>query len=444
MARVIRTTLSRRVQGEAPPSRMYHRGMRWLVVVGVALVACGGTRERPVAPPKDETIAPEACAAELRARYAIDITPEPRACVPLFEALASLPQAQHLAHGLVIVRDHRGYCGETCPDLASAIYSDAQQASYSVPRHELHLTDAAFTGSRWRSGPPSHERVQAYLAELGIDWRGFVERVRRMPGVVLPPGELPEADVRVFEAFVQVAPRVMLGGETSLADLLRHEMGHMIQLRGFGMYGHLAWSRLTGWVFAKSGDPAQPFLPSYTPEQAIVGSRLALGLPRGQGEYRPTRAGAPTPYAQFDPWEDFAESVRLAYRDPRALARTSAVRLFVAGTPASLRFPEVRALIVPTLTLLLADEGCPLSLAAVRTLGAALLPEAAPLADPRPLPVPADVTDRERKRVDEGQCTATVGAYTFRPTDQAFAAFFAEQRSDLRALDQVCGGPCPE
>jgi hypothetical protein len=418
--------------------------VHWLLAVGLVLVACGATRERPVAPPKDETIAPEACAAELRARYAIDISPEPRACVPLFEALASLPQAQLLAHGMVIVRDERGFCGETCPDLASAIYSDAQQASYAIGRHELHLTDAAFTGSRWRSGAPAPEHVAAYLAGLGIDWRGFVERVRRMPGVELPPGELPDGDVRVFDAFVRVAPRVMLAGDISLADLIRHEMGHMIQMRGFGLDAHYSWSRLTGWASPVDGRPVQPYMPSYTPELAIVGSRLALGLPRGEGEYRLTRSGSPTPYAQFDPWEDFAESVRLAYRDPRGLARTSAIRLFVAGTPAILGIPEVRALIAPTLKHLLSDEECALSIATIRALGPALLPEAVAVADARPLPFPADATDRERAYVAEARCTASIGGYTFRPTDRAFGVYFDTVRSEIRFSDQICGGPCPD
>lgn len=412
----------------------------------IALAAChgrgGGSVVAP--PPVGETVSPETCAAELRTRYAIDVTPEPRLCVPLFEALASLPQVRELAHGMVLVRDARGFCGETCPDLASAVYSDAQQASYWIGPHALHVTDALFSGSHWRGPVPTHDQVAAYLGGLGLDWPGFVARVRALPGVTLPAGELPEGDVRVLDAFVHAAPRVMMGGEVPVADLLRHELGHMIQLRGSGMDAHHAWSRLTGWVAVRVGGPAQPFMPTYTPEDAIIGSRLALGLPRGEGTYRITRPGSPTLYAQFDPWEDFAESVRLAYRDPQRLAATSAVRLFLAGTPASVRVTAVRPLIAPTVKVLLADEGCELSLATMRSLGDALLPEAAPLADPRPLPFPADTTAREREAVDKARCTAQLGALVFRPTDAAFTAFFQDVREDLRSLDKICGGPCPE
>jgi hypothetical protein len=400
------------------------------------------TAEPPAPAPLVETVAPEACAAELQARYAIDVSREPRVCVPLYEALVSLPQAHELARGMVIVRDARGFCGDTCPDLASAMYSEAQQASYSIGKHELHVTDALFDGPRWRGPAPSPDQVAAYLAGLGLDWNAFVSGVRALPGVALPPGNLPEGDVRVLDAFVRVAPRVMLGGDIAIADLIRHELGHVIQLRGVGLLGHYAWSRLTGWIHARGGTPAQPFLPTYSPEEAIVGSRLALGLPRGEGRYRSLRPGAPTLYAQFDPWEDFAESVRLAYRTPRALAQQSAVRLFLAGAPDSLRDPVVRAAIVPTLKVVLDDEGCGFALATVRTLGKALLPEAAVLADPRPLPFPADATERERAQVTEERCVAQVGGHVFRPTDRAFAAFFADVRADIQALDQICGGPC--
>lgn len=411
----------------------------WLAVL--VLGGCGATAPRAGTA---ETIAPERCAAVMQERFAIDASPEPRVCVPLFEAIASLgPRGAEAARGLVIVRDRRGRCGDRCPDLASALMSDATLAMYVTRGHALHVTDATFEGPRWKGPEPSAVAVAAYLEGLGLDGPGLVARVRALPGVTLPPGPLEAGDERVLDAIVRAGPRILLGSEAALADLLRHELGHAIQLHG-EMSGPIhGWSRLTGWTESE-GEVADGFIGGgFESERPIVASRLILGLPRGDANYLPAPSGTPTGYAAFDPMEDFAESVRLAVSDPRALARSSPVRLLAAGTPEALADREVRVAIAPAVRALLASEDGPYAMRVLERLGPAILPEAAPLADARPLPWPADATASERADFAAMRLVITIGGHTFRPTDAAFLAMLQRLRVIDREIEELQQGLDP-
>lgn len=412
--------------------------MRALCVVLVC--ACGGASPPPAR--TVETIAPDRCAAVMQERFAIDTSPEQRVCVPLFEAIVSLgPQGQEVARGLTIVRDRRGRCGDLCLDLASALMSDAMLASYRTSKHELHVTDATFEGPRWKGSKPSVETVAVYLGGLGLDWMGLVDRVRALPGAALPAGPLEVGDERVLDTIVRLGPRILMHGEVTLADLFRHELGHALQLHAQIMFQISGWSRLTGWTESRNGELADGFIGGgYEGEQPIVASRLILGLPRGASSYRPAASGPPTGYAQFDPMEDFGESVRLAHADPAALARISPVRLLAAGTADTLRDPVVRAAIVPGVRALLASDEGIYAMMVLRRLGPAILPEAASLADVRPLPWPADATAEERADFAKAELVVTIGAHTFRPTDAAFLEMLRRYRADAKELDEFNRG----
>lgn len=409
----------------------------WLLVLG----GCGAAA--PALPARTvETIPPAQCAAAMQERYAIDTSPEPRLCVPLFEAIASLgAPGRDVARGLTIVREHRGFCGDQCPDLASALMSDATLAMYRIAKHELHVYDATFEGPRWIGPPPSAEALATYLAGLGLDWAGLVTRVRSLPGVTLPAGPLPAGDERVLDAIVRVGPRLLMGGDAALADLVRHELGHALQLHERAQERVHGWSALTGWTETAYGEVADGYVGGgYANEDPIVASRLILGLPRGASSYRPPPQGLPSGYAQFDPMEDFAESVRLAHADPRALARLSPARLLAAAVPDVLDDRELRRAIAPGVRALLASADGPYAMRVLERLGTALLPEAAALADPRPLPWPADATADERADFDRMRLVVAIGGYTFRPTDAAFALMLRQLRATNRDLEEFNKG----
>ncbi len=392
------------------------------------VVGCGGAR----AP----AVSAAACAAELAGRH-IDVAPEPRICQPLREAVLALgPAAQARVDGLVIVRDARGPCGDRCPDLASALMSDAALAYYAVGRHQLHVVDATFAGPRWRGGQPAPAAIRAYLDQLGLaDWAALVARVRAIPGVTLPAA-VPEGSPLVFDAIVRHGPAALLGGDVPLPELLIHELGHAVLLSGVAESMRVqAWASLSGWG-ERDGDPADGYVGGgYSNERPIVASRLLLGLPRGDDAYYRPGARAPSPagagasfatgYAAFDPIEDHAEAFRLVHADPVALGQVSPAKLLVAGAgELDLRAPALRRFVRPGVGALLDVAVDPtLAMATLRAHGEALLPEAADLADPRPLPIPADADAETREVIAQAALIVTIGRYQFRPTDAAFAAF---------------------
>lgn len=415
-------------------------GLAAIMLVVVAL-GCGGPR----AP------AAVACAAEL-AGYQIDVTAEPRICEPLREAVRALgPAARARVEGLVVVRNARGPCGDQCPDLASALLSDAALAYYAVGRHQLHVVDATFAGPRWRGGQPAPAAIRAYLDELGLpDWAALVARVRTIPGVSLP-ADVPEGAPELFDAIVRHGPAALLGGEVPLAQLLLHELGHAVLLgEGADFTRVQAWSSLSGWG-ERDGELADGFVGgSYSNERPIVASRVLLGLPRGDDAYyRPgalahPRAGGGlvSGYAAFDPIEDHAESFRMIHADPVALGQVSPAKLLVAGAgEVDLRAPALRRFVRPGVEALLDVAVDPvLAMATLRAHGAALLPEVADLADPRPLPIPEDADGETRAAIAQAALIVAIGPYQFRPTDAAFAAYLARWSAARRDYEEFQRG----
>jgi len=144
---------------------------------------------------------------------------------------------------------------------------------------------------------------------------------------------------------------MLLGGEVTLAELVRHELGHVVMLHAGALDAPIAqWSTIAGFTTAATGEVANGYISSgFENEQPIVASRLALGLPRGDGPHYRAAGVYPTLYASFDPVEDFAEAVRLVHSDPVALGRISPARLLVAAAgEIDLRTPALRAFVRPS------------------------------------------------------------------------------------------------
>ncbi len=410
-----------------------------LLALALVAAACG---ERAPAPPPRPAVDARPCAERLLADHAIDVSPEPRVCDALAEALRPLsPASLAEVRDLIIVRDARGPCADACPDLAYALMSDAALAFYRIGAHELHVVDATFAGPRWRGGTPVPEAIADYLAQLGLpDWESLVARVRALPDVTLP-AHVPVGDPALFDAIVQVGPRVLLGGDVPLADLLRHELGHAVLLRAPLESARIRpWGTLSGWT-ASGGEPADGYVRGvFALERPIVASRLLLGLPRGDdAHYTPHRPGLPTPYAAFDPMEDHAESFRLVHADPIALGRTSPARLVaLAGGVVDLGAPALRGFVRPGVAALLAPEIDPrLAMPALRALGSVLVAEAADLADPRPLPVPAGTHPDVRAALDELQLVVELDGHTFRPSDAAVQRLLDELERGRAGMEDL-------
>ncbi|MBP6842049.1 MAG: hypothetical protein KA190_32430, partial [Kofleriaceae bacterium] len=392
----------------------------WLGLLLVTPVGC----HRPPAPaPMPPTVDDAGCVDALRRRHGIDAAAEPRLCAALTTAADVVaPLAGPALRGLVVVRDRGDGCGAACPDLATQLLADATLAYYQIGRHELHVTDAAFDGPRWRGGAPTPARVATYLAELGLDGPGLVARVHALPGADLRAADPSGAEPAVMDTIVRLGPPVLMAGTPALDAVLVHELAHVIQLRTNAAGQVAAWSSWTGWTESGSGEVADGHVGgAFASERPQVASRLLLGLTRGEAWYQPAPTGPPTPYARFDPMEDFAESVRLAWSDPVGLGRRSPVRLVASAAPSTLRAPAVRAYLVPGLRGLLSSPEAAAAMRVVRRLGSVVLPEAAALVDPRPLPVPADASPHERALVAEAELVVTVGGLALRPTDAAFA-----------------------
>lgn len=345
----------------APDDRLPGQSAPSGVVAPIADVA-------PAEPaPIAQAPAPETCAARLRREHRIDVAPAPEICEPLLGAIAFLgPTAQAEIKDLTVVRGARGPCADFCPDLASALMSDAALAFYRIGAHELHVLDAMFDGPRWRSPSPSDEALTAYLDALGLTWEALVTRVREVTGVPLPDA-LPRGDAHVYQAIVEHGPRILLGREVSHEAILLHELGHAVLLRADGEEQRTAlWSTLSDWREASPSGYDTPadgvLVGQLTGELPIVASRLALGLPRGNDAlYRPLAEGFATGYAAFDPREDYAEALRLLRDDPVRLGQVAPAKLLYmlaevgAGRPAetltALLEPH-RAFVAPGLTAL--------------------------------------------------------------------------------------------
>lgn len=331
----------------APDDRLPRQSPPSGAVAPIAEVA--PAEPAPVAPAP----APETCAARLLREHRIDIAPAPEICEPLSAAINLLgPTAQAEIKDLVIVRGTRGPCADFCPDLASALMSDAALAFYRIGAHELHVLDAMFDGPRWRSPSPAEEALTAYLDALGLTWEALVTRVREVTGVELPDS-LARGDTRIYQAIVEHGPRILLGREVSHESILLHELGHAILLRAEGEARRTAlWSALSDWREAGPGGydtPADGVLGGQlSGELPIVASRLALGLPRGDDAlYRPHAEVFATGYAAFDPREDYAEALRLLRDDPVRLGQVAPAKLLyiLAEVGAGRSTDELRVLL---------------------------------------------------------------------------------------------------
>lgn len=252
------------------------------------------------------------------------------------------------------------------------------------------------------------------------------------------PADVPRGDPRVFDAIVRTGPRVLLGGDVPLVDLLRHELGHAVELHRPAFEQTIAgWSSLTGW--REDGDEiADGFVGGgFASEQPIVASRLVLALPRGAGSYV-LHGSAPTGYAAFDPMEDFAEAFRLAHADPVALGTRSPVRLLAIGVPLG---APLRRFIAPAIRALLAPDADPIyAMAIVRAYGTALLPEAAAFDDARPLPIPSDLDPKLRAYVDPAQLVVEMDGHRIRPTDVQIARYLTDIATRVRDMEEFDRG----
>jgi hypothetical protein len=444
------------------------------IVIASTLVACSSTDPRlprqalpsdavaavrsvpsdvppsPDSPPSNAPpVAIRTCAETLLADLGIDVSPEPRVCEPLLRVISTLgPTALTEIRDLVIVRGARGPCGDQCPDLATALMSDAALAFYRIATHELHVLDAAFEGPRWRSPLPSPAAVADYLAALGLpDWPALITRVNLVTGLVLPT-DLPPGAPAVLDAIVVHGPRLLLGREVDLEGIIRHELGHTVQLRNDVTTGAVAeWATLSGWTEPADAEPADGYVKGvFASERPIVASRLVLALPRGAPTfYVPTHDTFATGYAAFDPMEDYAEALRLLRDDPTRLGEAAPAKLLtlVATTMHGLpdtaiaialaphrRFiePGVRALLAPHVDAFLTAR-------VLRTLGPSILPEATPLADATPLVHSPDLPPSVAAEL--ATLVVDLGTATFRPTDAAVAVSARELEAHWHSMQEL-------
>lgn len=405
----------------------------------VALIACSSTTP-PAVQPKP-SIDQATCMSTLKTKFAIDMTPEPRACVAIYDAMMALDApSQERVRGLQIVRTRRGPWGdEHATDIASMLLNDAAYAYYSQSPSRLTMTDALFDGPKWRYPAPSKQLVEEYLAALPLTWPELVAHVRALPDAKLPAGDLAFGDVRVFEEITRLGARV-LQGQPTLADRLLHELGHAVQLSDAPSSNVEFWSSVVGWREGK--DIADGYVGGqFSDEQPIVASRLVLGLPRGSDATYLAPSSTPTGYAAFDPMEDWAETVRLAHSDPVALGKLSPKRLILAASAAQLRDPALRDFIKPGVRALLDQPYADGAMKRIRDHGEALLPEIASLADDRPLKLPEKLDDEARKAIEAAHLVVEIGGIKLRPTDAAVEAFVAQIVAAVADQAAVNGKP---
>lgn len=232
--------------------------------------------------------------------------------------------------------------------LVLRLQAAAANAWYQEKGRTIVVADAGVRGEGWTSGDASRSEVKYLLATLAdvlgasvpadpadpaLDeaWRRLESRLETAsPGERAP--SLPVGAARVLDQLVRHVVRIALGGtRPSLESLLVHELGHAVQASGSGFGSEvLAWGRLSGWIARETGEPAHGFEGGATcREDPIVLVRLVLGADRGPGSIYSTHPDARfvTPYARYDPREDFAESYRVFLEDPARLARIAPLKL---------------------------------------------------------------------------------------------------------------------
>ncbi|MEZ6189022.1 MAG: pyridoxal-phosphate dependent enzyme [Planctomycetota bacterium] len=235
--------------------------------------------------------------------------------------------------------------------LALRLMARATHAWFSTRERAIVVTDAGVGTPTWDGPAPEAKALAAFLhgleealeVECPVDadlpgltpaWRAFVLRAgeRLMPGEWPSPDAVAPGDPAFLSRFLDAGVAASLGGQRpSLEALLIHELGHALQLGPNGEAGRIAaWSTLSDWREGTQRKPADGYVAgSWGHEDPLVLIRLLLGAPRGEGAtFAPhPQARFPTPYARFDPREDFAECYRLALTDPDLLAERAPEKL---------------------------------------------------------------------------------------------------------------------
>jgi hypothetical protein len=385
------------------------------------------------------------CAERLLARDSIDISPAPQICADLEAALDLLPPIMRAeVHGLQIARTAPGPCGETCPDLATALLSDGALAFYRIADHALHVLDAFIDGPRWRSPAPGRAAIRTWLDELGLsDWNALVAQMRMRPCFSLPE-KVPEGDPLVFHEIVRCGAPLLLGGPVVKRDLLLHELAHAVQLRARGESARVrAWATLSQWFTPSENEPSDGYVRGiYASERAIVASQLALGLPRGEGCHYVPDGALPTPYAGFDPMEDFAESLRLALTRPEALGRVSPAKLLVLGAGVvDFADPRFAPFLAPGATALLAPGVDPhMAMETLRAHAKVLATQPAlldALHNAAPPPSLKGLHPEVREASGLDRLTLVIEGRTLRPHDQTLKALFGKYGGWLHERDAL-------
>lgn len=302
----------------------------------------------------------------------IEIPVEPEVQAAFQEAWKLLPPA-HQKHleGFEVRRTPIYVVPEGSP-LVVRLLSFAAHAYTKAFDKQIVVTDAGLHGEGWKAGPATRAEVRDLLAGLAdglrvpvparpddpaleAAWKDLVARLAEVTGVSWPAAGEP-GNPAILDQMVREMVRLCLGGtRPSLAHLLVHELGHAVLDTGVGV---TAWGRISGWTERETGEEADGFVGGgWAVEQPLVMLRLLLGGDRGPEAVHLVSPDATfvTPYASYDPREDFAESYRFLLTDPARLAKASPEKLLAldalgwaaAGSraaPGPSYFPDASAL----------------------------------------------------------------------------------------------------
>lgn len=234
--------------------------------------------------------------------------------------------------------------------LEYRLLSRAAYASFNVLSRSITVYDAGATGKpEWKDSAPSPEQVAKFLAQvsdlLGVKapaggddpalqpaWTSFVTKVYSWEEKKVPDPVPPIGDPVVWNQFLEHGVWRAMGGKVDRVPMLVHEFAHAVQLESeiTSMMSRMKyWAALSGFVEARSGDPADGFAGGKNKtENAMVLIRLLLSddpaaVKRGESadyEVAPD-ATFVNRYARYDLREDYAESFRLMIFEPGRLAK---------------------------------------------------------------------------------------------------------------------------
>jgi|GEM_PF-6567101 len=269
---------------------------------------------------------------------------EPELARAFAEALDLFPpEARARLETVELVRERRYELPPRVP-LIARIYAAAAYAVYDPREHSVIVYDAAFTRRpAWSPDDPAPtpEDLAEFLAMLApalakaLDlppdpapppaqalWARLVHVLDTWaPEDPLPP-DPPLGDPRVLDRLVAMGPDRVIDHPLDLRATLVHELAHALQLAPGAPRHHLTpWSSLSAWRWAEGG---RPYTPAFHEHPSVLLS-LAIADTRG-----PLARYAPSPdarfinrYAEYEPREDYAESVRAFIERPRVLLETA-------------------------------------------------------------------------------------------------------------------------